>query len=51
MWGQIRPGTAASGVTRRELHHRDEELVDLAHDLDEAVEVDRLGDVRVGVQL
>jgi len=35
----------------RQRDDRDEELVDLAYDLDEAVEVDRLGDVRVRVEL
>ena len=35
----------------RQLDDGDEELVDLAHDLDEAVEVDRLGHVGVGVQV
>src|SRR5882757_57462 len=33
-----------------ELHHADEEVVDLAHHVDELVEVHRLGDVGVGVQ-
>ena len=35
----------------RELDDRHEEVVDLAHDLDEAVEVDGLGHVGVGVQV
>ena len=35
----------------RQRDDRDEELVDLAYDLDEAVEVDRFGDVRVRVEL
>src|SRR5919202_6771130 len=36
---------------RRQLHDADEEVVDLLDRLDEALEVDRLGDVGVGVQL
>ena len=44
-------GDAGQPLALRQLHDRHEELVDLAHDLDEAVEVDRLGDVGVRVQL
>src|SRR4051794_25032631 len=45
------PGYPRDSAAARELDHGDEELVDLAHHLDEAVEVDGLGHVRVGVQL
>src|SRR5215470_19945346 len=38
-------------LRRRQLDHRDEELVYLPDDCQEAVEIDRLGDVRVRVQV
>src|SRR5689334_12569775 len=43
--------SATWSSTRRQLHDADEELVDLPDHLDELLEVDGLGDVRVGVQL
>ena len=45
------PAGPAHPPSRGSSRHVDEELVDLPHDLDEAVEVDRLGHVGVRVQL
>ena len=50
--GRSQPAWNSAAWSRlRQAHHRDEELVDLADHLDEPLEVDRLGDVGVGVQV
>src|SRR3954451_7463651 len=46
-----RSGTSPRSGAGRQFDDADEELVDLADDRDEPLEVDRLGDVGVGVQL
>src|SRR5699024_6404759 len=45
-----RPRSARWVSALRQAHDGDEEVVDLADDLNELIEVDRLGDVGVGVQ-